>query len=662
MNTRMIAVMLNNAGGLREMRRRTRKLNEGRCVRSGTHAVSIALFWLLLICVSNASYAEERFVSPNGDNRAPGTIARPWKTLKHALEQLSAGDILNLREGTYYLVGENRWGMDLTLSGNADKPITVRSRAGETAVIDGGIRDFAGAPNNAWEMVDASIGLYRSRKTFEGISRSRQWVRAWLLGDDKQLVEYESTANIESTNYGPVDGNKSIYLGPGIQLRDDERLYIRLQYNPNDLTDADGNRLRPVPADVDPNSNRISVFFAERLFSFVKTSHIHFHDLHFRHAKYLLDVDGDNHHVQFEDCRFDFGRYALLLRDGARDWKIHRCEFNNGLPDYVYWTDVKNRNEHHEAHPEFQSCAVSGQMSGFTIEENIFRDSFDAITVGEGTNNAVIRNNVFRDLRDDAINLSRGIADVEVDHNLLWHVNTGISCLSSDTTAGHVFIHHNIIDNSAYHRGGRVGNYRQNDWPTWTVLDPFGSHDAGNKEAWWKIYNNTIVTRLGGYKWADVGPGTVSGNPEKCVYNNIFYVRGDRLMHRDESVDTGSHYDGNVYWRSGNGKMVLFYNFGNGGRFASLAKFREKSGTDWETLGLQVDPGFDLKQIDNPRFDPVEVWNRYRPTNQAVMAEGVDYPDDKWPGSGGTKYRGAIGPTDRVPEAFNRMRAVSADE
>ena len=44
------------------------------------------------------------YVAPSasgGSNSNAGTLAAPFETLQHAINQLTAGDILNIREGTY---------------------------------------------------------------------------------------------------------------------------------------------------------------------------------------------------------------------------------------------------------------------------------------------------------------------------------------------------------------------------------------------------------------------------------------------------------------------------------------------------------------------------------------------------------------------------------
>lgn len=582
--------------------------------------------------------AVEYYVSPDGSDQNRGTMNRPWRTLEHALGELTSGDVLYLRGGTYY-----EHGISVNANGSASAPITIQSYPGERAVIDGGVPYFKNTPNSEWELVNDDVHLYRSRRTFlEGFD----FVRAWLVDDDIQLVEYESATNLESTNYGPLNGLAPFYMGPGLQLRRDGHIYIRLVYNPNDLTDASGNPMAPTPIDINPNNNSLSVFFAPYIFLLDGASYLHFKDVDFSHAQYIMDVRNGSHHITLSGCRLNYSNHGLVIRENAHGWEIYDCEFNNGVPDYIYWTDVKNKvGDVIEAYPEFQSAAINGSMPDFYIHHNLFRNTFDGLRVEDGTTNTRITENVFIHIRDDAINLSRGISNVEVAHNMLWHVMSGISNLGSDEAPGHVYVHHNVIDNSTYQRGGRPGNYREGNWPVWTIGSPFPDHDEGNKTSWWKLYNNTIVTRQdNGHRWAAAGPNNVTGNPEKYVFNNIFYVLDERMIFRNDLVASGSHYDGNVIYRNVGGELPLFSDFGDAGRYHSLLDFQTNSGTEWEAHGLEMDPGFDLTAIIDPSFDLAVVWERYRPANIQMFTLGASYDGLDWPETQDVNYRGAVPP------------------
>jgi hypothetical protein len=587
------------------------------------------------------------YVSPGGNDQNSGSLESPWQSIGHALGELRPGDVLHLRGGVYY-----ESGIEIALQGVATAPITIQAYPGERPIIDGGVPYYREAPNDEWELVDGDTGLYRSRRRFPD---HEGFVGGWLLDDDIQLVAYDAAANLESSRYDPINGMEPVYVGPGLQLREDGHIYIRLAPNPHDLTDAQGNAMTPVPVDPDPNHNRLAIFFAGTLFRLDGARYLQLKNVEMAHAAYLMDVRSGSH-ITLSGCRMRYGNRGLVLRENVHALEIDRCEFTNGLPPHVYWTDVKNRDQEvGEAYPEFQSAAIAGSLSGSHIHDSVFRDVFDGITLEDGTTDTRITDNVFVNSGDDAINLSRGISNVEVAHNLLWQVMGGIANLGSEEQPGHVYIHHNVIDNAAYRRGGRPGNYREDNWPVWTIGSPFPDHDQGNKTSWWKVYNNTIVTRQdNGHRWAAAGPDNVTGNPEKYVLNNIFYVLGERVVFRNEHAATGSHYDGNVFYRDGAADLPLFTDFGDGGRYNTLADFRAGSGTPWERQGLETDPGFVFSAGLNPLDDPAAFLAQYRPATQPATSPGVGYEGLAWPGVENVNYRGAVppvpAPTTLLPE------------
>ncbi len=76
-----------------------------------------------------------RYVSPTGNDQAPGTRERPWKTLAFAFTRLYAGQVLFVTGGEYHEQIER-----LSLhDGTPSEPITVLPLPGETAVIHGSI-------------------------------------------------------------------------------------------------------------------------------------------------------------------------------------------------------------------------------------------------------------------------------------------------------------------------------------------------------------------------------------------------------------------------------------------------------------------------------------------------------------------------------------------
>jgi len=346
------------------------------------------------------------------------------------------------------------------------------------------------------------------------------------------------------------------------------------------------------------------------------------------------------------NCNFNYGNYGFVIRN-ASDWKFYNCEFDNGLPQYVYWTDVKLKSCNvAEAYPEFESKAITSD-SGFShliIEYCTFKNGFDAIGIKDNSTDVKITNSYFVNFRDDAIDLRAGIDSVEISYNILWGIGSGISMTGTDnSTIGNVYIHHNIIDNSIYIHGGREGNCHESNWPVWTVIDPFGSHT--HKEiAYWKIYNNTIVTRKSGYNYGSSGAKGVLGNPGKYMLNNIFLIMDDRIVFRKDTASNGSTYDGNIMYRYEQGTLPFFYIFGDGNDYYSLNEFRENSGTDWEINGLQINPELDTTAIIHHLFDTLIIRERYRPHNSIVYTIGSVYDTLAWPDTDSIYYRGALPP------------------
>lgn len=93
---------------------------------------SILIFLALLV----PAYADIYFVATDGDNGAVGSEAAPWETIAYSVAQLSAGDTLNVRGGTYTAVDE----ITITIDGTAENLIIIQGYEGDaTPVIQGAI-------------------------------------------------------------------------------------------------------------------------------------------------------------------------------------------------------------------------------------------------------------------------------------------------------------------------------------------------------------------------------------------------------------------------------------------------------------------------------------------------------------------------------------------
>ena len=172
--------------------------------------------------------------SVKGDDQQDGSQQRPWRTLNRVLGQkqggpLKPGDTLYLRGGTYYEPFLVR------VSGTGEKPITIRSYAGELAILDGGLRGFYEDPTKSWEpSPQGADGEFRSTKSYDfggGFGN---------FGDSMvPFHRYINLTDLRSANelYHPGLSNRTddpvgIYAGPGVR-RDLEtgRIHIRLAHS-----------------------------------------------------------------------------------------------------------------------------------------------------------------------------------------------------------------------------------------------------------------------------------------------------------------------------------------------------------------------------------------------------------------------------------------------
>jgi parallel beta-helix repeat protein len=85
----------------------------------------------VLILVSAAAHAAERFVATSGNDANAGTLASPFKTINKAAAVSLPGDVVSVRGGIYNTA------VSVSAKGTATARIVIRSYPGEKAVIDG---------------------------------------------------------------------------------------------------------------------------------------------------------------------------------------------------------------------------------------------------------------------------------------------------------------------------------------------------------------------------------------------------------------------------------------------------------------------------------------------------------------------------------------------
>jgi hypothetical protein len=108
---------------------------------------ALHLLTIAIVFVSSQAQAAEYFIAPGGSNASAGTIANPWGTFDFAIDQLSAGDTLFVRGGTYNL--SNRLTLSSGDGGAANNRVNIWAYE-SGGIMESPILDFAGMSNSLW--------------------------------------------------------------------------------------------------------------------------------------------------------------------------------------------------------------------------------------------------------------------------------------------------------------------------------------------------------------------------------------------------------------------------------------------------------------------------------------------------------------------------------
>jgi len=83
-----------------------------------------------LLALTPVCFAKNFYVSIDGNDANPGTLALPWRSIQKAADSLAPGDTAHVRGGTY------RETVSLKVSGRSGLPITLRNYRNERVVVD----------------------------------------------------------------------------------------------------------------------------------------------------------------------------------------------------------------------------------------------------------------------------------------------------------------------------------------------------------------------------------------------------------------------------------------------------------------------------------------------------------------------------------------------
>ena len=612
------------------------------------YSVFLPLFIFHHVNVSFASIHSNTavYVDPgSGNDKFPGSIEKPFRTIRNALKHQGFGGKIFLRGGIY-----RETNIKLSRLGALAKPLEIVGYPNEQVVIDGAIQEFSGSCDTGWRLHDGSKHIYETISVFKQYKKIYGHIR---IGHGYvKLVSYENLRDLSSTN-AFFNTNGSIYVGPGLYYSQNTgKIYIRLVKPPN----LPQNDLFSPTINIDPDKNDIVLSPFNYGFIVDKCN-----------SNYPISISGlsivntytavlisSSQNINIININFSQIKYGVLIKDGSKKIAIQNSNFNQNIPEWIAWSDVKISTK--PAHSlQNNDIEINKNSQNILIENCTFNNSWDAINAISTANNLHIMSNTFLGVRDDCIQLGSSTSDVEIGHNKMIHVFTGISRHGSgnNNKPGSKYIHHNIIDSTKPMYVGRSdpdktlkSNYPWISESPMMNNPPFGIH-----KSWeigldpFKIYNNTIIFRKSPSRH---GAGTNLLGPHKSaihkneVYNNIFIQMDDAEILRNVNYDSGYEiYDGNIYYKdSVTNNSPIFCGFNCDATKVNFYNFETFINSNCIRNSFSYYPkGCETNSLIG---DPV-LNESYIPSEDGPANIGAVDINDEWPGSN-SPFKGALQP------------------
>lgn len=576
-----------------------------------------------------------RVVHPTqGDDKNEGKQKTPWKTIKHALTQLKPGQTLYLHGGTYY---ENVY---VALAGRPDAPITITSMPGELAVIDGGLKEFFDAPQDAWEPEPKGApNEFRSKRTYpnlrdvlgsfgDSMIGLQTYHHAMDLRATSELYDWENWDKQAETDLKPV------YLGPGVWYdRETGRIYARLAHTslpkpvPNYASETDPRKLPLVLAPF--NSIPLHLDGAK---------HVRISNIIIRGAGYTAIQLDHAQNVEFERVTVWCGTYGIRAAQSG-PLKLTGCRFYGNVAPWTFRSDGSKRDYPGRPHRNLSrlnthalieiesgresSVYATPQNDNWEIGYCEFTDAHDGVYLG-GIN-VKFHHNLMEGLQDDGIYLSpmyarhkldKKDAEIHIYQNKFGPMMTALAFGGTEPLApDKVFVYRNVFDLRGTLQTGRPTTKRAE--PSLATGKLIGDHGSPPWSAM-NIYHNTFVMAgTGGARDAAMASfaGSKTANPRR-VFNNVF-LHSDKLPALAAPDPTANcAADGNFYWADNTPEktaMAFFDKFRKSDAFAASKKLHA--------------PGSTANcRVADPRLD-----KDFRPEKDSpVVGAGVELPTD-WP-------------------------------
>lgn len=621
-----------------------------------------------------------RYVDATGGKDAnDGSKAKPWRTLNHAMIQLSAGETLYLRGGVY------RENVYCGVNGHPDAPITIRSYPGERAILDGGFAEFTETPAKAW--VPLKDGEYRSTKAYKNIRD----VLGMFADSHIGLQTYWHPEDMRSTNEFMIDDPekkfmvKPVYCGPGLWYdRDTGYIHIRLAH-----THGQNPEVPNYSGETDPRKMPLVIAPFNSVTLFVDLAkHVRFQDLVIRGGGYNNTVLQFGIDLEFDNVLIYGGTYCMRARNtgplkftnsalyghippwGWRGENSLATYTPRAYDPYLITEDTKNTRNIARL-PTHALLVTEGFHEEDTfaypfnhdweISNSEFADSHDAVALTG--RNMRFHHNWVGDIQDDALYLSNPTNYVNDNcyyyQNLITRCTSAFACHTRGGPGGNIYIFRNIVDQ----RKGVLWENPSPAKPKGVLLSHnlflmHGGEVLGIESLF--FYQNTFTLLGGNQRYAGLTLYRTSPVSQRRVFNNIFLYRDDYGTFVADDRKDDIQTDGNLYWCPVPGATAPADYLEKMRTSANSIANQKNLPDGWEAHSLVADPKLEAFSLD------VNTLNNYglRKDSPAI-GKGVllpkEWEDPLRPKNGSAPDIGAL-PVGAEPLRVGINRRISAGE
>lgn len=500
------------------------------------------------------------FVSPDGDDAAAGSIDAPWKTIEYALTELEPDDTLLLRGGIY------RENVRIAL-----RDVVIRGYPNEHAIIDGSIAEFYESPETAWELVDESIGEFRSTSKYPNLRNVLGSFGDSMIGlqtyyhkkdlrAESEVIDWEDWDNRDETDIRPI------YLGPGCWYNhEDAKIYIRLAHTnlPEPMPNYKGKTdPRLVPQLLAP--------FRSTPLTLDGAKGVKIQDLTIRGAGYTAVELYQATDIEFNNVTIWAGAYGIRA-SGTRGFKMLHCGVYGNVAPWTFRNDGSKRDypgrphrnlSRLNTHASFE-IEAGRESSVYAFPRNDdweigwceFTDAHDGPYFG--AIGGKFHHNLVENVHDDGIYLSpmykrhplehKG-PEIHVSHNLFRKVLTPIAFGGPwPETRDQIYIYQNVFELTKAVPTGRPTT--QQPEPRFSTGKFMGDHGSPPWPAM-NIYHNTILSGDPQRRAAGGAFGGMKANNPRRVFNNLFWHQGRLPGLVAPPPESDFKADGNLYWSS----------------------------------------------------------------------------------------------------------------